>query len=46
MPTRPYLFHSLTNSLCSQCLTKVEAKVIFQDGGVYLAKHCPTGVWL
>lgn len=42
MPTRPYLFHSLTNSLCSRCLNKVEAKVIFQDGGVYLAKHCPT----
>jgi uncharacterized radical SAM superfamily Fe-S cluster-containing enzyme len=41
MPTRPYLFHALTNSLCSQCLTKVEAKVIFQDGGVYLMKHCP-----
>ncbi|MEA5466226.1 radical SAM protein [Leptothoe sp. PORK10 BA2] len=42
MPTRPYLFYGLTNSLCSQCLTKVEAKIIFQDGGVYLAKHCPT----
>lgn len=42
MPTRPYLFYGLTNSLCSKCLTKVEAKVIFQDGGVYLAKHCPT----
>ncbi|MEO1507805.1 MAG: radical SAM protein, partial [Cyanobacteria bacterium J06633_23] len=42
MPTRPYLFYGLTNSLCSQCLTKVEAKIIFQDNGVYLAKHCPT----
>jgi 7,8-dihydro-6-hydroxymethylpterin dimethyltransferase len=42
MPTRPYLFHSLTNSLCSKCLTKVEAKVIFQDEKVYLVKHCPT----
>ncbi len=42
MPTRPYLFYALTNSLCSQCLTKVEAKVIFQDEGVYLVKHCPT----
>jgi uncharacterized radical SAM superfamily Fe-S cluster-containing enzyme len=42
MPTRPYLFYSLTNSLCSQCLTKVEAKVIFREGGVYLVKHCPT----
>jgi uncharacterized radical SAM superfamily Fe-S cluster-containing enzyme len=42
MQTRPYLFYALTNSLCSQCLTKVEAKIIFQDGGVYLLKHCPT----
>ncbi len=42
MPTRPYLFYALTNSLCSQCLTKVEAKIVFQDGGVYLIKHCPT----
>jgi 7,8-dihydro-6-hydroxymethylpterin dimethyltransferase len=42
MPTRPYLFYALTNSLCSQCLSKVEAKIIFQKGGVYLLKHCPT----
>lgn len=42
MPVRPYLFHALTNSLCSKCLVKVEAKVIFQDGCVYLVKHCPT----
>ena len=41
MPTRNYLFHSLTNSLCSQCLTKVEAKIIFRDECVYLIKHCP-----
>jgi 7,8-dihydro-6-hydroxymethylpterin dimethyltransferase len=41
MQTRPYLFYALTNSLCSKCLTKVEAKVIFQDEGVYLAKYCP-----
>lgn len=42
MPTRPYLFHGLTNSLCSRCLGKVEAKIIVQDGGVHLLKHCPT----
>ncbi len=41
MPIRPYLFYGLTNSLCSQCLTKVEAKIVFQDEGVYLVKHCP-----
>ncbi len=42
MPTRPYLFHGLTNSICSQCLVKVEAKIIFRDEAVYLVKHCLT----
>lgn len=41
MPTRPYLFYALTNSVCSQCLVKVEAKIIFRDDCVYLVKHCP-----
>lgn len=41
MSDRPYLFFELTNSLCSKCLRKVEAKVIFQDGNVYLSKWCP-----
>jgi 7,8-dihydro-6-hydroxymethylpterin dimethyltransferase len=40
MPTRPYLFYSLTNSVCSKCLNKVEAKIIFRDDNVYLSKHC------
>jgi len=42
MPTRDYLFYGLTNSVCSKCLTKVEAKIIFRDDCVYLVKHCPT----
>jgi len=37
---RPYLFYELTNSICSVCRRKVEAKVIFQDDKVYLHKHC------
>lgn len=40
MSTRPYLFYALTNSICSQCLVKVEAKIIFRDDRVYLVKHC------
>ena len=40
MPTRPYLFYALTNSLCSHCLQKVDAKIIFRDEQVYLVKHC------
>ena len=38
---RPYIYAELTTSLCSRCLHKVEAKVIFQDGCVYLQKRCP-----
>jgi uncharacterized radical SAM superfamily Fe-S cluster-containing enzyme len=41
MRTRDYLFYALTNSLCSHCLVKVEAKIIFREGCVYLIKHCP-----
>jgi len=40
MTDRPYIFYELTNSLCSECLHKVEAKVILQDGKVYLLKNC------
>lgn len=42
MKTRPYLFYALTNSLCPECLKKLEAKIIFKDNNVYLVKHCPT----
>ncbi len=41
MPSRPYLFYELTNSICSTCYTKVEAKILIQDGRVYLQKYCP-----
>ncbi|MEM8873809.1 MAG: radical SAM protein [Planctomycetota bacterium] len=42
MPDRPYLFHDLTIALCSTCLTRVEAKVVEQDGRIYMHKRCPT----
>jgi uncharacterized radical SAM superfamily Fe-S cluster-containing enzyme len=42
MPDRDYLFVELTNSVCSTCLRKVEAKVLIRDGRVYLQKWCPT----
>jgi uncharacterized radical SAM superfamily Fe-S cluster-containing enzyme len=41
MSDRPYLFYELTNSLCSKCLRKVEAKVVIQNDQVYLHKWCP-----
>ncbi|MVP01706.1 radical SAM protein [Paenibacillus lutrae] len=37
---RSYVFYELTNSICSQCLRKVEAKVIIEDENVYLLKYC------
>lgn len=39
---RDYLFYDFTISLCSTCLQRVEAKVIFQDSNVYLLKWCPS----
>jgi len=42
LPDRPYVFLDLTNSLCSQCLRKVEAKILIQDERVFLQKHCFT----
>ena len=38
---RDYIFYDFTISLCSSCLRRVEAKVIFQDSHVYLLKWCP-----
>lgn len=41
MADRPYIFYELTNSLCSTCLGKVEGKVVFQSGSVFMLKRCP-----
>lgn len=38
---RPYLFYDTATSICSHCYRRVEAKVIFQEGKVYLLKRCP-----
>jgi hypothetical protein len=38
---RPYLFYDVAISLCSKCLRKIEAKIVFQDGSVYMLKRCP-----
>jgi uncharacterized radical SAM superfamily Fe-S cluster-containing enzyme len=39
--TRPYLFYDVVVSICATCYRKVEGKTVFQDGRVYLLKHCP-----
>lgn len=40
MPNRPYLYHELTTSICSVCYRKVEAKIIEEDGRMYMVKRC------
>ncbi len=42
MPTRPYIFYDHTLCLCSQCLRKIEGKIVFQDEKVFMLKRCPT----
>jgi hypothetical protein len=37
---RPYLFYDVAVSICSTCYRKVEGKIVFQDGSVYLLKSC------
>jgi uncharacterized radical SAM superfamily Fe-S cluster-containing enzyme len=37
---RPYLFYDVALSICSTCYRKVEAKIVFQDGKVFMLKHC------
>lgn len=37
---RPYLFYELTNSICSTCYTKIEAKIIIENDCVYMVKRC------
>jgi uncharacterized radical SAM superfamily Fe-S cluster-containing enzyme len=38
---RPYLFYDATVSICSTCFRKVDGKIIFEEGNVFLTKHCP-----
>lgn len=38
---RPYLFYDVAVSICSECLGKVEGKIVFQDDKVFMLKRCP-----
>lgn len=40
-PTRPYLYYDTAVSVCATCLRKVDAKIVFQDGCVFMLKRCP-----
>jgi 7,8-dihydro-6-hydroxymethylpterin dimethyltransferase len=39
---RPYVYYDFTQSLCSKCLRRVDAKIIFEDEKVFMLKNCPT----
>ena len=39
--TRPYLFYDAVVSICTTCFRKIDGKVVFEDGRVWMLKHCP-----
>lgn len=41
MPTRKYTYYDYTISLCPDCLKRIDAKIVFEDGNVYMLKRCP-----
>jgi len=41
MPVRPYLFYDVAVSICTTCYRKVEGKILFEDGRVFMVKRCP-----
>lgn len=41
MPERPYTYYDFTLSLCTTCLRRVDAKIVFEDERVFMLKNCP-----
>ncbi len=41
MPVRKYTYYDFTLSLCPECLKRVDAKIVFEKGNVYMLKRCP-----
>jgi uncharacterized radical SAM superfamily Fe-S cluster-containing enzyme len=39
--TRDYLYYDTAVSLCTTCLRRVDAKIVFEDGNVFMLKRCP-----
>ena len=37
---RPYLFYDVAISICTRCHARCDAKIVFEDGKVFLLKHC------
>lgn len=40
MPERPYTYYDFTLSLCPVCLKRVDAKIVFESGDVFMLKNC------
>ncbi len=38
---RPYLFYDVAATICATCFRKLEGKIVFEGGKVYLLKSCP-----
>jgi hypothetical protein len=36
---RPYLFYDVAVTICSVCYRKLEGKIVFEEGSVYLLKR-------
>ena len=41
MPTRNYTYYDFTLSLCPTCLKRIDAKIVFEEGKVFMLKRCP-----
>jgi uncharacterized radical SAM superfamily Fe-S cluster-containing enzyme len=39
--TRPYLFYDTATSICTTCYRRIDAKIVFEEGNVFLLKRCP-----
>jgi 7,8-dihydro-6-hydroxymethylpterin dimethyltransferase len=39
--TRPYLFYDAVVSICTTCFRKIDGKIVFEEGRVWMLKHCP-----
>lgn len=37
---RPYTYYDFTTSLCVGCMRRVDAKIVIEDGRVYMRKKC------
>ena len=35
---RPYVFYDIAVSICSTCYQRIEGKILFQEGSVFLDK--------